>query len=89
MATLYTYFILAVVDGKLEKAKHIYDVANVNKVPINIHSDNENPFRWSCINGHLEVAKWLWCISNETIDLTKIDVEKCNGDIIDFVDSIK
>ena len=32
---------------------------------IDIHANNEEAFRFACINGHLEVAKWLLYISEK------------------------
>ena len=38
-------------------------IDNNNK--INIHAYNETIFISSCVNGHLEVAKWLWNLDNK------------------------
>ena len=32
---------------------------------VDIHADDEYAFRWSCINGHLAVAKWLYSLGEE------------------------
>ena len=39
-----------------------------NKHVINIHANNEFIFLWSCENGYLEVAKWLWSL-NQNINI--------------------
>ena len=36
---------------------------------INIYYDGDYAFRLSCEKGYLEVAKWLWEISENTIDV--------------------
>jgi len=41
--------------GKLGCVKFLYEKYNVD-----VHENNEEVFRVSCMNGHLEVAKWLY-----------------------------
>ena len=40
---------------------------------ININIDNEAIFRWTCDAGHLETAKWLYCLS-KTDNNRKINI---------------
>jgi len=40
--------------------------------PIDIHAENEGAFAWSCCNGYLQIAKWLYKLgieSNFPIDI--------------------
>ena len=42
--------------GYLSVAQYFY-----NKCAINIHANNERVFRYACVNGYIEIAKWLDC----------------------------
>ena len=52
--------------GKLEEIQSFYEQY---KVHINISFDYEYPFRWACLNGHLDIAQWLYKIK-PTIDIS-------------------
>jgi hypothetical protein len=43
----------------------IWIIANDLKSPIDIHMQEEQPFRECCINGHIDAAKWLFGLSNK------------------------
>lgn len=57
-------------NGYLESAKLIYKINCRNNITTYIHQQHEltgnTPFLESCINGHIEVAKWLHNLSIET-----------------------
>ena len=44
-------------NGKIEEAKQLYLLGDVN-----IHADNEDAFKWSCVKGHKEIAQWLYSL---------------------------
>ena len=50
-------FCIACRNGQIEIAKWLYSLGNVN-----IHTCNEQPFRWACYNGKIETAQWLSCL---------------------------
>ena len=50
--------------GCLELAKWILE--NSPSPEDLLHAKNEEPFRWACAEGHLEVAKWIVDISRNT-----------------------
>jgi hypothetical protein len=58
-------FIDYIKEGNLDKAKQFLQ-KNPN---YNIHVNNEEAFCWSCYYGHLDIAKWLWDISDHKIDI--------------------
>ncbi len=58
-------FIDYIEEGNLNKAKQFLQ-ENPN---YNIHVENDHAFHLSCAKGHLEVAKWLWNISNHKINI--------------------
>ena len=47
-------FIEACKFGNLNLAQGLYKTHQID-----IHADDEYAFRWSCENGHIEIAKWL------------------------------
>ena len=51
-------------NGHLDIAKLIF-----NRFKMNIHYSDEWPFRSACNCGRMEIIKWLWEISNKTIDI--------------------
>src|SRR5438477_627703 len=50
-------FTNACIKGQFEFVKYIINEYTAHD--INVHSDNEYAFRFSCRNGHLNVAQWL------------------------------
>jgi len=36
---------------------------------VNIHANDESAFRWSCGNGHMDVAKWLVSLGGVNINV--------------------
>lgn len=48
----------------------------INNIPdINIHAGKEYAFRMSCLKGNLNMVKWLWNISNGSIQIDIKDGE--------------
>ena len=75
-------FIKACENGNAHGALELYS----NYPSINIHDDEDYAFRYSCINGHLELAKWLYnmcnCIVNVRVYEDFAFVHSCaNGHI--------
>jgi hypothetical protein len=62
--------------GYLEIVKFIFHSATQKNLPIDIHFDEEKPFREACINSHLHVALWLYELSQE--QKTLINIRACN-----------
>jgi hypothetical protein len=58
-------FIDYIKEGNLDKAKQFLQ----ENPKYNIHVNDEKAFRLSCYYGHLEVARWLWDISNNKINI--------------------
>ena len=57
----------------LDVAKRGLDIAKYETYPdIDININDEYAFRWSCENGHLDVAKWLYEIK-PIIDISADD----------------
>jgi hypothetical protein len=51
-------------------AKWLYNLSLEIESPIDIHTLEDTPFVFCCINSNLKMAKWLWEISsNPKIDL--------------------
>ena len=46
--------------GKLEEIRKIYSKNNIN-----IHVNNDKAFRYACLNGHIEIVKWLINLDNK------------------------
>jgi len=51
-----------------------------NQAPIDLHAFNDYAFWWSCKNGHLSVAQWLWQLGKESSQ-TPINLHGDNDDI--------
>jgi hypothetical protein len=56
-------FINACSEGDLEEAKKLYDKG------VNINAENDEAFLQSCRNGKLHVAKWLFSLPNNNINI--------------------
>ena len=59
-------------EGDLECAKEQFNLGGIH-----IHDDDDYAFRISCYNNHLEVAKWLYSISNINIQILNDVFESC------------
>jgi hypothetical protein len=65
-------FIVLCGSGKLHEAQQFVKLNDVD-----IHFNNDAAFRMSCINGHIETAKWLLDISNNKL------LDKSNNKLLD------
>ena len=57
-------FALACRSGNLELVQWIYNLGIEHNVRINIHYNNEEPFKNACRSGNLKLVKWLLLISS-------------------------
>ena len=65
--------------GKLEVAKWLLTITK----KLNIHTNNELPFRNACKNLHFDFVKWLFSLDN------KINIHAENNDVFDTLCKLK
>ena len=56
---------------------------------IDLHAYNEYAFQCACQSGNLDLVKYLWIISNSTINLLFLKQENIHSNVKDFINSIK
>ena len=56
------------------EAKWLYSLGGVD-----IHIDEDHAFRWSCRNGYLKVAQWLYSLKNIHLSKSGFDSIQYNA----------
>ena len=55
-------------------AEWLYNLSKTdNNTKVNINAESDDAFRWSCRNGHKEIAEWLYNLS-KTDNNTKVNI---------------
>lgn len=68
------------ISGKLDMMKFIYSHNSLDN-PIDIHYNYECNFCISCVNGYIDVAKWLYGLYEEGLEEKQIDIHVKNDTI--------